>query len=260
MIVLTGIDGFIAKYVYKLLPKPVLFLTQNNCLQFLNNFRQWQNVEYIYHLGAITDTTFGDVEELYKYNVKFTLDLFQKAIIHKIPIRYASSASVYGNCYGKINPLNQYAMSKATIDLWVEDNVKSFTHIQGLRFFNVYGNGEEHKRDQASPITKFKKQALERGVISVFEDSEFFYRDFICVEDVADVMVNNKLNSGIYDLGTSKPISFLSVAKMIQRKYDAEIETIPLPNHLIGKYQTSTKAREVFQHPYKSVLEWLNEN
>jgi ADP-L-glycero-D-manno-heptose 6-epimerase len=260
MIILTGIDGFIAKHVEKLLDGAIVHVTQDNCLKFLNTFTAWSDVKYIYHLGAISDTTCTDIKKIYKYNVEFTLDLLQKAIEHKIPIRYASSASIYGNTYTKINPLNHYAMSKATIDLWVEDNIDKFAHIQGLRFFNVYGNGEENKLDQASPISKFKKQIQEHGTITVFEDSEFFYRDFICVEDVAEVMVNNKLGSGIYDLGTGKPISFLTVAKLMQQKFGGAIKTIPFPNHLLGKYQTSTKAKEVFLHPYKSVLEWLNVN
>lgn len=260
MIILTGIGGFIAKYVEKLLDGTVIHVTQDNCFEFLNTFSSWSDVKYIYHLGAISDTTCTDVKKIHKYNVEFTLDLFQKAIEYKIPIRYASSASVYGNSYNKINPLNHYAISKATIDLWVEDNIDKFEHIQGLRFFNVYGNGEEHKLDQASPISKFRKQIKEQGTISIFEDSEFYYRDFICVEDVADVMVNNKLGSGIYDLGTSKPISFSTVAKLMQRKYGGDIKVIRFPNHLLGKYQTSTKAKEVFQHSFKSVSEWLNQN
>lgn len=260
MIILTGTNGFIAKYVRENLRGTILYLTEENCFDILKNFRAWQGVKYIYHLGAISDTTCTDVKKIYKYNIEFTLDLFQKAIEYRIPVRYASSASVYGNTSNKINPLNHYAMSKATIDLWVEDNMKAFNHIQGLRFFNVYGNGEEHKNDQASPISKFRKEIKEKGTITIFEDSEFYYRDFICVEDVADIMVNNKLGSGIYDLGTSKPISFLTVARLVQQKYGGEIKTIPFPNHLLGKYQTSTKAQQVFQHPYKSVLEWLNEN
>ena len=260
MIILTGIDGFIAKYVRSHLNGAILYLTEDNCFDILKNFRAWPSVKYIYHLGAISDTTCADIPKIYKYNIQFTLELFQKAIQYRIPVRYASSASIYGNLSNKINPLNYYSMSKATIDLWVEDNIKSFSHIQGLRFFNVYGNGEEKKGNQASPISKFRKEIKEKGTITIFEDSDCFYRDFICVEDVADIMVHNKLGSGIYDLGTSKPISFATVARLVQQRYGGTIQTISFPEHLVGKYQTSTKAREVFQHPYKSVSEWLNQN
>ena len=151
-------------------------------------------------------------------------------------------------------------MSKASIDLWVEENMHRFKHIQGLRFFNVYGDGEEHKGNQASPVSKFRKEIKQRGTISIFEDSESYYRDFICVEDVVEIMVNNKLTSGIYDLGSSNSVSFYDIANYICQKYGGTIKIIPFPNHLVGKYQTSTKAKVVFQHPFKSVPEWLNQN
>jgi ADP-L-glycero-D-manno-heptose 6-epimerase len=259
MNIVTGYKGFIGSHICDNVTN-IFGVEQDDCFDFLNEFTDWSSVDFIYHLGAITDTTCTDVDKIYKYNIEFSLRLFQKAIEYQIPIRYASSASVYGNTHGSINPLNYYSMSKATVDLWVQDNIKKFSHVQGLRFFNVYGNGEEHKNNQASPITKFKKEVQETGTISIFEDSEYYYRDFICVEDVVHIMLKNELGSGIYDLGTSSPISFKTVAKLIQRKYGGEIKYIPFPKNLKGKYQTSTKAKEVFLHPYKSVLEWLNVN
>lgn len=259
MNIVTGYMGFIASHICDRI-SDIFAVEQNDCFEFLQNFKDWSKVKFIYHLGAISDTTCTDVAKIYKYNIDFSLQLFEKAIEYQIPIRYASSASVYGNTYGSINPLNHYAMSKASIDLWVEENMHRFKHIQGLRFFNVYGDGEEHKGNQASPVSKFRKEIKERGTISIFEDSESYYRDFICVEDVVEIMVNNNLNSGIYDLGTGNPTSFKTVAKLIQRKYGGEIKIIPFPKHLEGKYQTSTKAKEVFRHPFKSVPEWLNQN
>jgi len=258
MNIVTGYRGFIGSHVCDNV-NDIFGVEQDDCFDFLNDFKDWSNVKFIYHLGAITDTTYTDVEKIYKYNIEFTLRLFEKAIEHQIPIRYASSASVYGNTQGSINPLNYYSMSKATIDLWVQDNLSRFKYIQGLRFFNVYGNGEEHKNNQASPVTKFRKDAQETGKILIFEESEFYYRDFICVEDVIQIMLNNKLGSGIYDVGTGNPISFKTVAKLVQRKYGGKIEVIPFPKHLEGKYQTSTKAKQVFQHTCKSLSQWLND-
>ena len=57
-------------------------------------------------------------------------------------------------------------------------------NIQGMRLFNVYGPGEEHKGEQQSVFGKFEKQAKENGVIKVFEGSDKIYRDFIWVGDV----------------------------------------------------------------------------
>ena len=49
------------------------------------------------------------------------------------------------------NPLNYYAISKLQIDYWVQDNIDEFSLIQGFRYFNVYGDGEGDKGDQAKP-------------------------------------------------------------------------------------------------------------
>jgi ADP-L-glycero-D-manno-heptose 6-epimerase len=260
MVVVTGAAGFIAKNLIQKLKAIAFCILENDCFNALEQFQHWDRVEFIYHLGAISDTTYTDISKIYKYNIDFSLKLFQKAIEYQIPIRYASSASVYGNTQEIINPLNYYSMSKATIDLWVADNIDKFKHIQGLRFFNVYGNYEEDKGNQASPISKFRKEMKERGTISIFEGSENYYRDFICVEDVVDVMLDNSLSSGIYDLGTSNPISFKSVAEIIQQKYGGEIKTIPFPINLIGKYQTSTKAKQIFPNNFKSVRQWVDLN
>jgi len=259
MNIVTGYMGFIGTHICDRI-KDIFAVEQHDCFEFLENFKDWSKVKFIYHLGAISDTTCTDIAKIYKYNIDFSLRLFQKAIEYQIPVRYASSASVYGNTHSSINPLNHYSMSKATVDLWVQDNISRFSHVQGLRFFNVYGAGEENKRNQASPVSKFRKEVKEHGTISIFEDSEYYYRDFICVEDVVDIMVNNNLDSGIYDLGTSNPISFKTVANLVQKKYGGTIKVIPFPKHLAGKYQTSTKAREVFPHTFKTVSQWLDEN
>ena len=131
--------------------------------------------------------------------------------------------------------------------------------MQGFRYFNVYGEGEEHKGDQASPISKFTKQAKENDIIKIFEDSEYAFRDFVCVEDVVDVVLDNTAGSGIYDVGTGNPISFNEVAELIAKKEGAEIEVIPFPKHLEGKYQEYTCAdTSWYSHNYSEVSHYLH--
>ena len=82
----------------------------------------------------------------------------------------------------------------------------------------------------------------------MFEGSDKFYRDFVCVNDVVNIVMNNDAPSGIYDIGTGKPISFQRVAGLVAKKEGGEIEMIPFPDHLKGKYQDYTCAD----------MEWLN--
>ena len=247
MIILTGSQGFIGKKFLKALQdagKEVIEVEKNDSWHWRKNFYNWKDVECIIHQGAMSSTTNTNLKQIFTYNIEYSEWLFEQAAKHDIPVKYASSASVYGNQQGIINPLNYYALSKVTTDYWVQDHIDEFPLIQGFRYFNVYGNGEEHKGDQASPVSKFTNQIKEGGKLKLFQGSDKFLRDFICVDDIVDIVLNNEKESGIYDLGTSSPVSFQHVAECVAKKYNGEIEYIPFPEHLKGKYQDYTCAKK----------------
>jgi ADP-L-glycero-D-manno-heptose 6-epimerase len=110
-----------------------------------------------------------------------------------------------------------------------------------FRYFNVYGPHEEHK-DQPSPHTKFRRQALETGRIEVVEGSEHIRRDFVPVERVVEI--HNRFFdldvSGVYNLGTGRAQSFMDVARSVALETSAEIVTVPMPK--ISGYQRYTQA------------------
>ena len=259
MIILTGSEGFIGKkFLEKLSGKTVIEVEKRNSWHF-HSFTEWDKVELILHQGAISDTTCTNVKAINHFNVEFTEWLFEQAIRYQIPIKYASSASVYGNQQGIINPLNYYAISKVISDYWMQDNIDRFKLVQGFRYFNVYGEGEEHKEDQASPVSKFTKQVQEDCKLKLFEGSDKFLRDFVCVDDIVHIVLNNDKPSGIYDLGTSNPISFQEVGELIANKYEGEIEYIPFPDHLVGKYQDYTCSKdEGWNHKFTTVKDYIN--
>jgi ADP-L-glycero-D-manno-heptose 6-epimerase len=249
MIILTGSKGFIGKNFIKKLGNHNVFEVDIDTCEYLlkrksltETYEFWSSVDLIVHQGAVSSTTEKDPRKLYKYNIDYSISLFELAIKYGIPVKYASSASVYGNSKDRFNPLNHYALSKLQVDYWVQDNIDKFSLVQGFRYFNVYGSGEEDKKDQASPVSKFSKQAIETGSINVFEGSERMQRDFICVDDVVDIVLNNDQQSGIYDLGIGNPASFLEVAELVSKKYNAKIREIPFPEHLRGRYQFYTCA------------------
>lgn len=262
MIIITGSSGFIGSHFIKHLDgkKNLLLVDQKDAWRLLSEFDQWNDVTLILHQGAISSTTEKDLQKLWHYNVAYSCALLNKALEYEIPIKYASSASVYGNTQGQINPLNHYAISKLQVDYTVLDNLDRFELVQGFRYFNVYGEGEENKGDQASPVSKFTKQSRETGKIKLFDGSDKFLRDFICVDDIVDIVLNNDAGSGIYDIGTASPISFQEVAELVAKKEGSEIELIPFPNHLKGKYQTYTCAdmKWLKNYKFKSMEEYLN--
>ena len=260
MIILTGSKGFIGQNFLKALRnEEVIEVEKDNCQEFCRNFTEWDKVKLILHQGAISSTTCTDLELLINTNVAFTEWLLNKAIKYKIPVKYASSASVYGRSLNEINPLNYYAITKVITDYWVQDHMDEFKLVQGFRYFNVYGEGEDHKGNQASPIQTFTEQVKNTGKLKLFEGSENFIRDFICVKDIVHHVLNNDKPSGIYDLGTSIPISFQKVGELIAEKYNAEIEYIPFPKHLEGKYQKYTCAKNEWgNYKFTTVEEYIN--
>ena len=258
MIIVTGSKGFIGQNFLKALKdKEIKEVEKNDSWHFRQSFKDWNKVELILHQGAISHTTSTNLKALQHFNVEFSQWILQQAIKYQIPIKYASSASVYGHTLTDMNPLNYYAISKLTVDYWIQDHINEFSFIQAFRYFNVYGEGEENKGDQASPISKFTKQVKEDGKIKLFEGSDKFLRDFVFVDDVVDIVLNNDKPSGFYDLGTSNPTSFQEVGELIAKKYDGTIECIPFPEYLKDKYQKYTCAKKEWDYKFTTVKEYL---
>lgn len=268
MILVTGSEGFIGRNLVKYLQSNNLevvgYDTKSHELDTIIHKINFKEIKKIYHLGAISSTTEQDINKVYNHNVWFSIELFKKAIEHQIPVVYASSGSVYGNTIKDglyiYSPLNYYATTKMMIDMWVIDHYQEFKYVCGMRFFNVYGNDEQKNDFSISPIYRFTQQAKNDGVIKIFRGSQHTYRDFISVEDVIQSMeyAMHARKSGIFDVGTSNPISFLDVAELISTKYDVPIKFIDMPDIIKGKYQYYTKARPHMSWIYpKSVEKWL---
>lgn len=205
-------------------------------------------IDWVIHLGAISSTTYTDTRQLLLQNYYFTSALVENCNKRGIPIQIASSASVYGTDNTTFKetdipaPKNHYAWSKFLVEEYCNSRVWDIpVHI--FRYFNVFGPGEDHKGDQASPIHKFTLQA-KTGTITLFENSDSYFRDFVPVSTVIDIHKKffNIAESGIWNVGTGEVKSFFDVAQDISSKIKCNIQTIPMPENLKGSYQTFTKA------------------
>lgn len=217
-----------------------------------------ESIDVIFHQGACSNTTEWNGKYVMENNYEYSKILLNYCVHNYIPFIYASSASVYGD--NKVfqeniqyeKPLNVYGYSKFLFDQYVRRNMPQFKNqVVGLRYFNVYGPREQHKGKMASVAYHLNQQLQQNGKIKLFVGSDGFAdgeqrRDFIYVADVVDVIIwfwKNQDKTGIFNLGTGKSASFNDVAKAVINYHGkGEIEYIPFPKELEGRYQSYTQA------------------
>ena len=245
-ILLTGHKGFIGSNMLKsLVDHEVTTFDWGDPLPDVAG-HQW-----VIHMGANSSTTERNIEKIMMQNVDFSVWLLRECIKNGVDFQYSSSASVYGLRTSNftedapVDPRNPYAWTKYLLERHVENipvKDRKGIRIQGFRYFNVYGSNEDHKKDMASPYHKFAKQFKETGKIRLFENSENYFRDFVPVEQVCQTHIDflSVKESGVWNIGTGTPKSFLDVALSIAPK-DC-LEFIPMPENLRDNYQAYTCA------------------
>jgi len=223
-------------------------------------------VDYVFHIGARTDTTEFDSKIFDKLNVNYSKALWEICCEFNIPYLYASSAATYGmgelgynddhDVIENLKPLNPYGESKNDFDKWVLAQEKTPPFWTGLKFFNVYGPNEFHKARMASVIFHSYNQIKEKGSMKLFRSHNPEFkdgeqkRDFIFVKDLVDVLfffMKNTEKSGIYNLGTGIARTFLDLVKATFKAMDVEesIGFIDTPEDIRDKYQYFTEARMI---------------
>lgn len=291
-IVITGADGFIASNLAKRLNHQGydnLILVDSleehaknknlngvECVDAIerDQFIEWltehsDEVEFIFHLGARTDTTEFNFRVLDSLNLSYSKLLWEICTVKQIPLLYASSAATYGmgeNSFSDdhslikdLKPLNPYGLSKQLFDMHVLEQTKTPPFWCGLKFFNVYGPHEFHKGRMASVVLHAYSQIKRTGKVKLFKshhpdfkDGEQL-RDFIYIDDVLDVCMffYNKYQeqvqtpNGIYNLGTGNARTFNHLVRAIFNALNLrpDIEYINTPEDIRDKYQYFTEAK-----------------
>ncbi len=193
-----------------------------------NDFFAWfaahkADVEFIFHIGARTDTTEFNMQVLNTLNLEYSKTVWELCTASGIPMVYASSAATYGDgslgyddtdpgLSFRLKPLNPYGISKNEFDKWAFRQEKMPPRWYGLKFFNVFGPNEYHKGRMASVVFHAFRQimtppggnsSLQSGQsksnkgyspVTLFRSHNPLYpdggqlRDFVYVKDVIDVM------------------------------------------------------------------------
>jgi ADP-L-glycero-D-manno-heptose 6-epimerase len=220
-------------------------------------------VQFIFHIGARTDTTEFDSKIFDKLNLNYSKDVWNSCVEFGLPLVYASSAATYGDgalgymdnhdIIPSLKPLNPYGDSKNDFDKWVLLQERKPYFWAGLKFFNVYGPNEYHKGRMASVIFHAFNQIQTKGSVNLFRSHRADFedgkqlRDFVYVKDVVSVclfLMNNRKHSGIYNLGTGTARSFLdlALATFNASGSDPKINFVDIPEDIRDKYQYFTEA------------------
>ncbi len=223
-----------------------------------------QQIQFIFHLGARTDTTEFNQEVFDTLNLNYSKALWQACVQYCIPILYASSAATYGNGemgyddnennISHLHPLNPYGASKNDFDKWVLEQEHKPFFWAGLKFFNVYGPNEYHKGRMASVVYHAFNQIQETGYLKLFKSHRSSFkdgeqlRDFIYVKDVVEVLyffMHHRKNSGIYNLGTGQARTFndLAACTFAGLNKKVQIEFVNIPEDIRNTYQYYTEAK-----------------
>jgi ADP-L-glycero-D-manno-heptose 6-epimerase len=309
MIIITGAAGFIGSCLVARLNEEKIYhlglvdnfstekkLRNYESKRFLNlidrtEFIEWlelqhDSIEFIFHLGARTDTTEGDREVLNHLNLEYSKEIWARCVKYQIPLLYASSAATYGGgefgydddhrIIPSLKPLNEYGKSKNEFDKWVLLQHEAPPFWFGLKFFNVYGPNEYHKSRMASVIFHGYNRIIETGKISLFKSHHPDYedgrqlRDFIYVKDVTEVMLfffQHQKKSGIYNLGTENARTFLDLAHATFAAMNIApvLEWIEIPHDIRNNYQYFTEAKMSklrsigYSSPFHSLEEGIND-
>ena len=221
-------------------------------------------VQFIFHLGAKTDTTLFDKAVFDELNVRYSQEVWERCVKYGIPLVYASSAATYGAgelgyndddaLVPKLKPLNPYGESKREFDQWALAQERKPYFWAGLKFFNVYGPNEAHKGRMASVVFHAFNQISASGGVKLFRSHKPEYkdgeqlRDFVYVKDVCSVciwLMEDRKHSGLYNLGSGTARTFLDLARSTFKAMgkDQQVTFIDTPIDIRDKYQYFTEAR-----------------
>ena len=223
-----------------------------------------EQVEFVFHLGARTDTAEQDPAVFDVLNLNYSKQMWHACVRYQLPLVYASSAATYGDgrlgysdqdptLLPRLRPLNPYGDSKNDFDNWAVQQAEQPYFWAGLKFFNVYGPNEYHKGRMASVILHAFRQIQENGSMQLFRSHNPAYvdggqmRDFIYVKDVVEVcyfFLHHRTHSGIYNLGTGQARTFMDLALNTFAAMDrpADIRFRDTPEDIRDTYQYFTEA------------------
>lgn len=221
---ITGAEGFIGKNLKSKLEKlyrvSVInedIFNRKDWIVFLLDELDKINPDVIFHVGACSNTLEKDTNYMMKVNFEFSKHLSDWSKKNGKKLIYSSSAANYGE--NKTYPSNLYGWSKYTAEQYINSNGGI-----SLRYFNVYGPGEEKKGKMSSiAFQAFEHKIKNKGKFKLFPNEP--KRDFVFIDDVINANIHamenyENLLGNFYEVGFGEARTFEDVLGIIGCEYD----------------------------------------
>jgi ADP-L-glycero-D-manno-heptose 6-epimerase len=220
-IVLTGHRGFIGKNLeLSLSGHDVIGVESEHMVmpywrEALRDLLSDNKPDVLFHVGACSSTNEKRTNYMMIRNYESTRVMVDWCKENSVPLIYSSSAANYGD--KGLYPSNLYGWSKYVAEHYVLCNGGV-----ALRYFNVYGPGEEKKGNMASiAYQSYIKHMLGKDVfLFPCEPS----RDFVYVRDVIKANIHawnnfDKLKGKYYEVGSGKARAFEDIMDIMEIPY-----------------------------------------
>ena len=198
----------------------------------------FQGVDCVFHQAALPSVPRSVKYPLacHEVNATGTLNVLLAARDSGVKkVIYASSSSVYGDIATlpksedmTPNPQSPYAVSKLVGEYYCS----VFHRIYGLptaclRYFNVYGPGQDPNSQYSAVIPRFINRILEGNPPIIYGDGEQT-RDFTFINDVveANILAAKNNISGVFNISTGQRITINNLAATIARFIGKKLEPI----------------------------------
>ena len=238
-----------------------------------------EGMDVVFHLAAIASVPLCEAEpELSDLvNRQASLDILLEA---GCPIIFASSAAIYGepislpiNENHPITPVGNYGEQKAVVDEAIHSLDKNSNPATALRFFNVFGQGQDPSSQYSGVLSIFIDRATSNSPITIFGDGEQT-RDFVHVSDVVSGLIKcgeslieygtlSPAHSEVFNVCGGHPISLNKIILMIGELLSSKLEVhyaSPRKGDIMHSFGDSSKLQMMFQwQPKIGLKEGLNE-
>ncbi len=201
------------------------------------------NVEIVFHQAALGSVPRSINDPLTTNDVNINGFLNMLVASRDAEVKrfiFAASSSTYGDSenlpkvediIGK--PLSPYAVTKYVNELYADVFYKTYgLETIGLRYFNVYGPGEQNKGRMASVAFQMNEKSKNNEEIKLFPRKP--KRDFVYVKDVISANIYafenyETLSGNYYEVGSGTARMFEDVMKIMNIPYEYHDDSL-IPN------------------------------